>query len=188
LAFLENHQNESIPVEMNKPINLGQQFEQLREQSRFPWRGHILVATLVCLAFFIFNRDAFWYVVPLMVLAFLGFYVTGAQVPNHTRHAIRAIDEGQRLAGEITISITTSHDGTDYHAKTSEADRDAWGFDFSPTYWIPEQGVYPAELHYLPEVEWPVLAITPRGIIHPYHTPTKIKNQRGFRVELNASQ
>lgn len=172
-------------VEMNEPINLEQQFEQLREQSRFSWRSHILVATLVCIVFFIFNRNAFWYVAPLMVLAFFGYYVTGAQVPSHTRHAIRAIDEGQRLAGEITISITTSHDGTDYHAKAAETDRDAWEFSFSPTYWIPEQGVYPAELHYLPEVDWPVLAITPKGILHPYHTPTKIKESKGQGSNYN---
>lgn len=111
-----------------------------------------------------------------MIGAFLAFVALAVwQTLPHVRRASQAVKAPQRREhATITIEVESDADSTCYHVRVPASDDGAWRFQFRPQGWRPVAGCLYAEVRYIADVRWPVLAIVPHGILVPCYEPRRI--------------
>ncbi len=77
--------------------------------------------------------------------------------------ARRALLEVRPERGAVAIRIEHGSDSDSCHATLPGG----WRCTFIPQGWTPAEGTFEADLYRLPEVPWPVLAITADGLVVP---------------------
>jgi len=109
-----------------------------------------------------------------MLAAIISFVVfCGWQTAPHIHNAVKGVTEGTRIHGEISISITECSDASDtYYVTVISGCSRSWRFEFIPSGWRPVEENNEAELVFISGVEWPVLILTSKGIMHPRFTPS----------------
>jgi hypothetical protein len=107
-----------------------------------------------------------------MLGAFCGIVTAGTrQIGRHLRNAQRAFHSPDIAQGRLTITTSCWSDVVHYHANVRSGRGDSWTFEFMPLGWTPAEGEFDADLHYLPDVAWPVLLVIPAGLVYPRADP-----------------
>lgn len=81
--------------------------------------------------------------------------------------ARKALAEGRPERGTVGISLQRWSDSDSWQATLPGG----WQCTFIPQGWTPQEGTFEADLYRLPEVPWPVLAITATGLVVPREQP-----------------
>jgi hypothetical protein len=103
----------------------------------------------------------------------------GLPVP-HIRNAVKGIDRGWKIIGviEITVRQWPNEDGAKMESCQGLIFKDnqpLWRMDFGvPGTWQPAAGKYPAQLIFIPGVDWPVVLITEEGVLYPRSKPGRV--------------
>lgn len=112
------------------------------------------------------------------VLAFVALVTFSSwQTAPHILYAGEAFDLGSRSHGTVQIRITNWSDSDTYHATVNVSPSQSWRFEFIPLGWQPTEGEFEAELFAHPSVEWPALAQTDQGILHPRYKPKRVSHE-----------
>jgi hypothetical protein len=100
------------------------------------------------------------------------------QTTPHMRNAARGLKEGFRQNGTVEISIRqwTDPDSQQHescHGLIAMDDQPLWQMEFvTSQHWQPVEGKVPAQLVFIPGVEWPVVIVTGDGLLYPRLKPT----------------
>lgn len=133
---------------------------------RLPWALAALVTG--CLMAGVITGLPPWF----MVAGFLALIAWSArQTTPHLKNAARGLASALRSNDQVQIDVDTSGDSDSYQALARGQSGRLWRFTFIPQGWQPHAGEHPAELCYLPDVDWPVLICCQDGILYPRQTP-----------------
>lgn len=88
---------------------------------------------------------------------------TSPQLARARRALLEAVPE----RGTVSIRVERGSDSDSWHAILPGG----WRCPFIPQGWTPLPGAFEADLYRLPEVPWPVLAVTADGLLVPREQP-----------------
>ena len=151
--------------------SVNQQLETLRKSARLAWlpMGSLALTFALLALGLITGYEAFF-----VLAAFIGLGAVAArQTAPHWRNAIRALEEGERSKGKVSIIVSEYDDSPEYRVTSLKTPTGSWSFEFSPQNWIPVEGCFDADILFVSGVEWPALVITQEGILFPSFDPKK---------------
>ncbi len=159
------------------PVSRDEQLEDLRRLGTGKWLFWakpvaILVAAGLAVAGGLSGLPAFYGAAGIAALVALGVTIS----TSHLQNAARGVAEGIRQDATVDIRLIPWPDGEEKHESYSgiiSMDRQPlWQMDFAqPKGWMPQIGLYPAQIAFIGGVEWPVLVILEQGILYPAHKP-----------------
>jgi len=138
-----------------------------------------LVAGLV-LAGSLTGNPAFY----AIALAFSIIALAVWMITPHIGNAARGLKEGLKQSGVVEISIqhwadADANNHESYQGLISMGHQPLWQMEFvTPQNWQPVAGKYPAQLAFIPGVEWPVVILTRDGLLYPRLKPRRTSATR----------
>jgi hypothetical protein len=114
-----------------------------------------------------------------IALAFSIIALAVWMITPHIGNAARGLKEGIKQSGAVEISIQQWTDADanqheSYHGLISMNHQPLWQMEFAaPQNWQPVAGKYPAQLAFIPGVEWPVVILIRDGLLYPRLKPRR---------------
>jgi hypothetical protein len=104
---------------------------------------------------------------------------------RHTQMALTTANVQLRATAWIHVAAAPADgDANRFIARVWLYGQPAWRFEFRPRDWRPTPGVMSAELVYLDNIPWPVLAQTRDGVIVPHARPEAFDNRAEGRARV----
>lgn len=164
------HETRMSPLD--EQPTLDDQLASLRSMGQ-PWVGPMAKALFVLPALILLYRAFAFREYPLIVFVVFFAFFAGliSQGMPHIRRAIAGIEASDRVPGKAKIRIEEGMETERYVLEVVVAGRGAWTFDFRPQHWAPEDDEADVECRFIPEVGWPALVLSDKGIMYPTQAP-----------------
>lgn len=160
---------------LHEQATVDEQLATLRSMGQ-PWVGPMAKALFVVPGLILLYRAFAFreYQLIIFLIFFVFFAGLVSQGMPHIRRAIAGIDTSDRVTGMARIRIEEGMETERYVLEVMVAGRGAWTFDFRPQHWVPKEGETDVECRFIPEIGWPVLVLSDKGIMYPTQAPKPI--------------
>lgn len=168
-----------------KHVDIDVQLQLLRRMDR-PWVAKILIAVPLLAALVLSHKamsEGKYGLLFIPVILMLFVWALRESLP-HIHRAVLGIDSNDRQHGRAKIWTVQSTDDVSYYVDVTIAGQGTWTYQFRPIGWIPEPGIIDVECCFIHGTPWPVLILTPHGILHPCAKPLPMRgNGTALRTE-----
>lgn len=159
-----------------KHVGIDVQLQFLRRMDR-PWVAKVLITVLLLLALVLSHKaisEGKYGLLFVAVILTLFGWALWESMP-HIRRAVLGIDSKDRQHGHAKIWTVQSSGDMSYYVDVAIAGQETWSFQFRPIAWIPVPGIIDAECRFIHGTPWPVLILTPHGVLHPCAKPLPMR-------------